>query len=273
MPVLLDADTEYLRRASIPSGGTGTLTDGGFKNFLMGVWCRRPTEGEGNSFALSSEGRFLHGQAGAREVFIGLDNNFGAGTAHDPRLLVTFNSGGGTGATQTFSTKPSLGEWAYYFFMDNTEGQHAGYLTQTDPRLVVITRANDNATSQYVNTLTIGNNNGGTTVAMGAYAYARAVYRTGLSLDDVVRYAMSTRPMPGDWGFWRLGHNTDTADYAGWDRNLTFTGTLESAASWTDAANGTASTILRALAGSVVGSGAAARMLSKRSRLALMGVQ
>lgn len=45
MGVGLDADTEYLRRSGIPSGGAGTLSDGGFTNCFVGIWLYRPSSG------------------------------------------------------------------------------------------------------------------------------------------------------------------------------------------------------------------------------------
>lgn len=225
MGVGLDADTEYLRRSSIPSGGAGTLSDGGFTNFFVGVWCYRPSSG--NSHNLTADGGIIHLLAGAREMVIGFDNNFGSGTAADPNLRILFNSGGGTGADQDFTSANFLDEWVYYFILDNsTDGQIAGYIKLSDlATAVTITRTNDNAGSQYINELTFGNN-GGSAVAMGWYAYARAVYGTGLTVTDALAYAASDVQDAGDWGFWPIVDSADTGDDSGNGRTLTFNGTL-----------------------------------------------
>lgn len=225
MGVGLDADTEYLRRSSIPSGGAGTLSDGGFTNFFVGVWLYRPSSG--NSYGLTGDGGIIHLQAGAREMVIGFDNNFGAGTAADPNLRILFNSGGGTGSDQDFTSANFLDEWVYYFILDNsTDGQIAGYIKLSDlATAVTITRTNDNAGSQYINELTFGNN-GGSAVAMGWYAYARAVYGTGITVADALAYASSDVQDAGDWGFWPIADSSDTGDDSGNGRDLTFNGTL-----------------------------------------------
>lgn len=38
MAIGISSDTDYAERVSIPSGGTGTLTDGAFANTFVGVW-------------------------------------------------------------------------------------------------------------------------------------------------------------------------------------------------------------------------------------------
>ena len=229
MGVGLDADTEYLRRSSIPSGGAGTLSDGAFTNCLVGVWLYRPSAG--NSYGLTSDGGIIHFQSGAREVKLGFENTFGAGTAADPLLNIVFNSGGGAGADQDFVGGNILDEWVYYFILENaTDGQVAGYVLLSDLNNIAdsITRANDNAGSQYINTLTFGNNSSGNAVVMGWYAYGRAVYASGLTTADVLTYAASDAPDAGDWGFWPIVDNADTGDDSGNGRDLTFNGTLTS---------------------------------------------
>lgn len=228
MAVGLDADTEYLRRSSIPSGTAGTLSGGGFSDFFVGVWLYRPTTG--NSYSLTSDGAIIHGQAGAREILLGFDNTFGAGTAADPLLYVVFNSGGGTGANQTFSGANFLDEWVYYFFYENSaNSQVAGYIKLSDLNTATtITRANDNAGSQYVNTLTFGNVSGSSAVVMGHYAYARARSSSSITASDILTWAASDATIAGDWGFWPLADNTDTGDDSGNSRTLTFGGTLTS---------------------------------------------
>lgn len=232
MGVGLDADTEYLRRSSIPSGGAGTLSDGGFTNCFVGVWLYRPSSG--NSYALTSDGGIIHFQSGAREVKLGFENTFGAGTAADPLLNIVFNSGGGAGSDQDFTGANFLDEWVYYFILENaTDGQVAGYILLSDLNNIAdsITRANDNAGSQYINTLTFGNTSGGSQVTMGWYAYGRAVYASGLTTADVLAYAASDTPDAGDWGFWPIVDNADTGDDSGNSRDLTFNGTLTSESS------------------------------------------
>jgi len=228
MAVGIDQDTEYLERASIPSGGAGTLSDGGFTNCFVGVWLYRPSSG--NSYGLTGDGYIIEFQAGAREVKLGFDNTFGSGTPSDPLLQIIFNSGGGTGAAQTFASANFLDEWVFYYILENsTVGQEAGYIKLSDlATATYIRRANDNAGSQYVNTLTFGNSDAHATGVFGHYAYARAVYGTGIDTTDALAYAASDAPDGGDWGFWPLADNADTGDDSGNARDLTFGGTLSS---------------------------------------------
>lgn len=228
MAVGLNADADYVSRGSIPSGGAGTLTGGGFSDFFAGVWLYRPTTG--NSYSGTAEGYIFGGQASAREIKLGYDNTFGAGTAADPLLQVIFNSGGGTGATQTFASANFLDEWVYYFFYENSSNdQVAGYIKLSDLNTATtISRANDNAGSQYINTLTFGSDSSGSTGVFGYLAYARAVNNSGLTASNVLTYAASSSTESGDWGFWPLADNTDTGDDSGNARDLTFNGTLTS---------------------------------------------
>ena len=227
MAVGLDQDTESLQRGSIPSGTAGTLSDGAFANCATGVWLYRPTSG--NSYGLTADGGIIHYQAGAREVKLGFDNTFGAGTAADPLLQVIFNSGGGTGAVQTFASANFLDEWVFYFIYEASATQHAGYIRLSAPSTVVkISRSNDNAGSQYVNTLTFGNVSSNNAAVFGRYAFARARYASGLTDSDMIAWAASTAPLSGDWGFWDLSNSTDNADTSGNSRDLTFNGTLTS---------------------------------------------
>lgn len=225
MGARIDADTEYLRRSSIPSGGAGTLSDGAFANTFAGVWLYRDSAGQ--SYGTTSEGSIIHYQAGARECKIGFDNTFGSGTAADPLLQVLFNSGGGTGAVQTFAGANFLDEWVYYFFFEDGTNQVAGYIRLSDLNTAVtITRANDNAGSQYVNTLTFGNASGGGFCTGGTYAYARARYGSGITIAQVKAWAASSLP-DSDWGFWPIADNTDTGDNSGNARDLTFSSGLD----------------------------------------------
>lgn len=228
MAIGIDADTEYAERSGIPSGGAGTLSEGGFADFFAGVWLYRPSAG--NSYSLTSDGYIIGLQAGAREMMLGFDNTFGAGTAADPLLQVTFNSGGGTGASQTFAGANFLDEWVYYFLYENSANdQVAGYIRLSNPTTAVtITRTNDNAGSQYINTLSFGNAAGHTVGVMGHYAYARAVADAGLVAADVLAYANSSSADAGDWGFWPLATNTDDQDATANNRDLTFSAGLTS---------------------------------------------
>lgn len=226
----IDQDTEYLRRASIPSGGAGTLTDGAFTNCFVGVWVYRPSSTA--TYALTAGGSIIDMQAGARRVALGF-NSAGSNLA-DLSLQITFNSGGGTGAVQTFASHAGddyTDQWVYYFVFDNsTSGQTAGYILLSDLASIAdsITRTNDNAGSQYCNTLTLGNVSAGDTVVFGHYAYARAVYGTGIDTTDALTYAGSDVSEAGDWGFWPLADNADTGDDSGNGYDLTFGGTLTS---------------------------------------------
>lgn len=227
MAVGIDLDTEVIQRTGLPSGGAGTLSDGGFANCGVGVWLYRPTSG--NSYGLTSDGCILHFQAGAREVKLGYDNTFGAGTAADPLLQVIYNSGGGAGTPATFASANFLDEWVFYFIYEASATQNVGYIRLSAPNTVVkLTRANDNAGSQYINTLSFGNHASAGTAVFGHYAYARAKYASGLTDSDIIAWAASSAPIAGDWGFWPLANNTDTGDDSGNARDLTFTGTLTS---------------------------------------------
>lgn len=225
MAVGLDLDTEFAERAGIPSGGAGTLSQGGFSDFFEGVWLYRPSSG--NSYGLTSDGSILHLQAGAREMKLGFDNTFGAGTAADPLLQVIFNSGGGTGAVQTFSGANFLDEWVYYFLYENAANdQVAGYIRLSDlSTAFTISRANDNAGSQYINTINLGNASAHTAVAFGHYAYHRA-RDSAASAADVLTYAASTATITGDWAFHALPDASTPTDTSGNTRPLTFGGTL-----------------------------------------------
>lgn len=230
MAVGLDQDTESLQRGSIPSGGAGTLSDGGFKNCFAGVWVYRPSAT--TTYALTAAGSFIHFQAGAREVVLGF--NSAGSVLSDLNLQIIFNSGGGAGTPATFSGHTGasfLDEWVYYFIADNpTDGQIAGYIRLADLATAVTqVRANDNAGSQFVNTLTFGNNSSNNAVALGNYAFARAAYNTstGYNTADALAFA-ATSSTSGDWGFWPLADNTDTGDDSGNARTITFNGTLSS---------------------------------------------
>lgn len=228
MGIGLDLDTEYAERGSIPSGGAGTLTAGGFADFFMGVWLYRPSATA--TTALTSGGSILHGKSAAREVVIGF--NAGGASLSDLNLQVVYNSAGGSGTPATFSGHTGAGfldEWMYYFFYENASNdQVAGYIRHADiGTAVTLSRANDNAGSQYINTLTLGNINGHTAVVLGYYAFARA-RASAASASDVLTYANSDATIAGDWGFWPLADNTDTGDTSGNSRTLTFGGTLSS---------------------------------------------
>jgi len=227
MAIGLNADGEGAYRTSIPSGGAGTLTDGGFTNTFVGVWLYRPSATA--TYALTAGGAIIHQVSGAREVFLGFDSA-GAVLA-DLSLTITFNSGGGAGTPYTFPAHAGddfLDEWVYYFVVENsTDGQIAGYIPLSTLTPVTQTRANDNAGSQYTNTLLFGTTGGGQ-VVLGHYAYARARYDTGMDATDALTYAQSNVTIAGDWGFWPLADNADTGDDSGNGYTLTFNGTLSS---------------------------------------------
>lgn len=228
----LSADGEYFQRGSIPSGGAGTLSEGGFADFFMGVWLYRATADV--TYATTAAGFILHGQAGAREVGLGF-NSAGAALG-DLNLQAIYNSGGGTGTPYLFTGMTGnshLDQWVYYFFYeDSGNNLVAGYILYSDLATAITNSyVNDNAGSQYVNTLTIGSDSGGAAVVAGDYAYARAVADAGLTASDILAYANSDATIAGDWGFWPLADNTDTGDDSGNARTLTFTGTLTSESS------------------------------------------
>lgn len=232
MAVGLNAETEYVQRASIPgSGDAARLCDGGFKNTFAGVWLMRPSAT--STAALTGDGSVIHCQAGARYVNLGF-NNAGAVLA-DKQLTIIFNSGGGGGSSQNFAGyfgDDFLDEWVYFFVFDNaTDGQTAGYILLSDLNTAVtLVRANDNATSQFTHTLSFANYNSGDAVLLGHYAYGRARFASGITLDDVKAWAASDAP-DSDWGFWPLADNTDTGDDSGNSRDMTFNGTITSESS------------------------------------------
>ena len=232
MGVGLSADGEYLQRGSIPSGGAGTLSEGGFSDFFMGVWLYRATADV--TYATTAAGFILHGQAGAREVGLGF-NSAGAALG-DLNLQAIYNSGGGTGTPYLFTGMTGsshLDQWVYYFFYeDSGNNLVAGYILYSDLNTAITNSyVNDNAGSQYVNTFTIGSDSGGAAVVAGDYAYARAIASASITASNVLTYAASDTAGGGDWGFWPLADNTDTGDDSGNGRTLTFTGTITSESS------------------------------------------
>lgn len=226
MAVGVDADTDRIYRSGMADS---VFSDGAFANCGTGVWLYRPTSG--NSYSLTSEGCIISYVSGAREIKLGFDGTFGSGTAADPQLQIIFNSGGGTGATQTFTGANFLDEWVYYFIYEDGTDQVAGYIQLSAPTTVVkITRANDNAGSQYINDFGVGNyaNSGGFAV-MGHYAYARHRYGGATITDStIIAWAADSATISGDTGFWPLADNTDTGDDSGNSNTLTFGGTLSS---------------------------------------------
>lgn len=226
MAIGIDLDTEYAERAGIPSGGAGTLSAGGFADFFVGVWLYRPSATA--TYALTAAGSIIHMQAGARECIVGF-NSAGANLA-DLNLQVIYNSGGGTGTPYLFpgiTGASFLDEWVYYFFYENAANDLvAGYIRLSDLNTAFTNSyANDNAGSQFVNQLTFGADSGHGACVLGHYAYARA-RDSAASAGDVLTYAASSATIAGDWGFWDLDTNSDTADTSGNSRTLTFGGTL-----------------------------------------------
>lgn len=232
MGIGIDADTEYARRGSIPSGGAGTLSGGGFSDEFVGVWVYRPSATA--TYALTAGGAIIHFQAGAREVQLGF--NSAGSNLSDLNLQIIFNSGGGAGTPAIFSGHTGasfLDEWVYYFiYEDSSNNQVAGYIRLADLATAVTqSRANDNAGSQYINTLTFGNNSSANACVLGYYAYARAVNSSSLTASNALTYAASAVTESGDWGFWDLDTDTDTADTSGNSRTLTFSSGLTTEAS------------------------------------------
>lgn len=222
MAIGLDADTDYAGRGSIPSGGAGTLTEGAFTDFYAGVWLYRPTAG--NSYALTAGGYVLHGNASAREI--GIYFNSAGSTLDDPQLTMRWDSGGGSGSV-VFPDQPPRDAWVYYCMMSDATDMIAAWRELGSDTWHSMTASNTNAGSQYINTLTIGNLAAHNTVVMGHYAYARAV-DASKTLSEALAYSKSAVAEAGDWGFWPLDDNTDTADDSGNSRTLTFGGSLTS---------------------------------------------
>lgn len=224
MAIGFDTDTDYAERTGIPDGGAGTLTLGGFASFFVGVWNYRPSSG--NSYAGTSEGYLIGMLSGAREMKLGYNNNFGAGGASDPLLQVIFNSGGGTLSAQTFAGANFLNEWVYYFLLADATNQTAGYIRLSDlATATTIVRANDNAGSQYTNTLTLGSRAVHDATVFGHYAYGRA-RDSNTTVANALTYAASNASIGGDWGFWDFDNNADGADTSGNGRTMTLAGTI-----------------------------------------------
>ncbi len=242
------------QRGSIPSGGAGTLSGGAFSDFYAGVWVYRASADV--TYANTAGGAFLHAQAGAREMVLGFDS--AGANLSDLSLRAIFNSGGGAGTPYFFPAHAGddfLDEWVHYFMLaagGTTGSQRMGYIRLADlANPVVQLRTNDNASSQYVNTLTFGNTAANNVQAPGDYAFARAVASASLTVSDVQSLCNNPATVAGDWGFWPLGDNTDTGDDSGNGRTLTFNGTLTSEASPTLGS----STIVAALLAGLVGGG------------------
>lgn len=228
MAVGINLDTEYAERSGIPSGGAGTLSAGGFADFFAGVWLYRPSAT--TTYALTAAGSIIHCQAGAREVIVGF-NSAGSNLV-DLNLQIIYNSGGGTGTPYLFTGHTGgsfLDEWVYYFiYEDASNNLVAGYILLSDLATAVTNSyANDNAGSQFINSLTFGCDSAHGACVLGHYAYARA-RDSAASPANVLTYAASSTTESGDWGFWPLADNTDTGDDSGNGRTLTFGGTLSS---------------------------------------------
>ncbi len=226
MAVGLSADGDYITRGSIPSGGAGTLSDGAFTNYFLGGWAYHPTSG--NSNAATSEGAVFNTVAGARQQQFGKDNTFGAGDHTGPQLRFIGNSDGSAQVVFGGGDQPPFDTWIYYALLDNsTDGMVAAWRTLADGTWHSEVLTNNNAGSQYINSFYVGSS-GTTQVLFGHYAYIRARYGTGITLTDATTYAESDATIAGDWGFWPLADNSDTADTSGNSRTLTFGGTLTS---------------------------------------------
>lgn len=239
MAIGINLDTEYAERTGIPSGGAGTLSQGGFADFFAGVWLYRPSATA--TYALTAAGSIIHCQAGAREVIVGF-NSAGSVLA-DLNLQIIYNSGGGTGTPYLFTGHTGasfLDEWVYYFiYEDASNNLVGGYILLSDLNTAVTNSyANDNAGSQYINSLTFGCDSAHGACVLGHYALARA-RDSAASAANVLTYASSDTTISGDWGFWELTDNTDTADTSGNSRALTFSSGLSSESSPTFALTGT----------------------------------
>lgn len=244
---------DSLQRGGIPSGGAGTLSGAGFADFYAGVWVYRPSASV--TYANTAGGAIVHCNGGARSLTLGFDS---AGSAlSDLSLRMIFNSGGGAGTPYFFPAHAGddyLDEWVHYFILQSgglTGSQRAGYIPLADlANPVVQLRTNDNAGSQYVNTLTFGNVAANNARCTGHYAFARAVASASLAVSDVQSLCNNPATVAGDWGFWPIADNTDTGDDSGNSRSLTFNGTITSEASPT---LGSSSIVASLLAGMVGG--------------------
>lgn len=255
MAVGIDAAGDSAQRGSIPSGGAGTLSGGGFSDFYSGVWVYRDSAEV--TYSNTAGGTLIHCQAGAREMALGFDS---AGSAlADLSLRMIFNSGGGAGTPYFFPAHDGnsfLDEWIHYFILASggaTGSQRAGYIRLADlANPVVQLRTNDNAGSQYVNTLTFGNTSANNARATGHYAFGRAISSASLTVSDVQSLCNDPNTVAGDWGFWPMVDNADNGDDSGNGRSLTFNGTLTTEAS---PDLGSASAIVATLLAGLVGGG------------------
>lgn len=244
------------QRGSIPSGGAGSLSGAAFSDFLASVWVYRASADV--TYANTAGGAIIHCASGAREIVLGFDS---AGSVlSDLSLRMIFNSGGGAGTPYFFPAHNGasfLDEWVNYFILasgGSTGTQRAGYVRLADlANPVVQSRTNDNAGSQYVNTLTFGNTSANNSRVTGDYAYARAVNSATLTVADAISRANNPATVAGDWGFWPFDNNTDNVDDSGNSRNLTFNGTLTTEASPTLGGGG--GTIVASLLAGLVNGG------------------
>lgn len=261
MGIGIDGAGDSAQRTGIPSGTTGTLSGGGFSDFYAGVWVYRDSADV--TYANTAGGAFIHCQAGAREIVLGFDS--AGSNLSDLSLRAIFNSGGGAGTPYFFPAHQGddfLNEWVHYFILaagGATGSQRMGYFRLADlANPVVQLRTNDNAGSQYVNTLTFGNTSANNARATGNYAFGRARASSSLTVLDVQSLCNNPATVAGDWGFWPMADNTDTGDDSGNGRSLTFNGTLTNEADPT-----LGSAIVASLLAGLVGGGKLLRGISR----------
>jgi hypothetical protein len=223
MGVLLDADADYLTRAT-GLGSTGII------NWTMWGWHRR-TSGVGHAAVDTAAILGNEGNA-SRHMKLGFDNNFGSGLETDPNLGL----GDQTGHTD-FSGADAHPPFDTWLFIVITVAGPAGSATMTaewtdddGASWHTGTRASGVEDSITPANIFIGRaQTGEAQTCRGDYAYwgARAEF-----MDEASRRALINRSATdtGDWGYWRLADASTLTDSSGNSRTLTAGGTVTNGA-------------------------------------------
>lgn len=230
MGVGLNADADYLSRAATGLAATGLIT--------YTVWCwHRRSSGVGYALVSDAGVLSLEGNAGR---FNGLryDNTFSSGVEADPRLTIG-DSGGETDFASTparadgyVDDEPPFDVWC--FFVKTVAGPAGSstitveWSTESSSTWHTQTRAAGTEGSITPSTLLFGRAlTADAQCSQGYYSYAGA---RSEFLDETPRRDLKSRvaAAAGDWAYYRLANNSDTADTSGNGRTITFNGTITS---------------------------------------------
>ncbi|WP_196299595.1 hypothetical protein, partial [Streptococcus pneumoniae] len=88
--------------------------------------------------------------------------------------------------------------WNYYVFLEDGTNQIGAWRVLGSDTWNSMSRANDNAWSQFTNTLSFGNVSGVSATVMGRYAYARARYGGSQTLAQWLTYSKDVATVAGD---------------------------------------------------------------------------